>query len=87
MTFLARFNDFWPNIALFKKTHVRTNMNEITLSQADVYRIAYEALLAKLPESVRLKVLQAKTDLKMQGDSEVVKFIKRVIAMAEQDDK
>lgn len=51
----------------------------------NVYKLAYDKLFAQLPERVKAKVLQA---VGKDGpvDPEVMAFIKRVIAMAEQDD-
>lgn len=63
-----------------------TKLNEIEPNMANPYKQAYDRLLALAPESLRLKVLAAKGNDTLK-DSDVDKFVKRVIALAEQDDK
>ena len=58
------------------------NSNESEPNMENAYKQAYDRLLALAPESLRLKALDPFT-----YDKEVRAFCKRVIALAEQDDK
>lgn len=53
---------------------------------ANHYERAYQMLLSQAPESLRLKVL-ASVNSPTKMDPDVLAFINRVIALAEQDDK
>jgi len=61
-------------------------LSEIEPNMVNPYQQAYDRLLALASESLRLKVLAAKGNDSLK-DSDVDKFVKRVIALAEQDDK
>ena len=53
------------------------------------YQKAYETLLATQSEPLKTRILEAKgrdLDEKSQTDKDIVIFLKRVIALAEQDD-
>lgn len=56
------------------------------LTDADCYRLTYERLLAQLPSALKEKVLDARARDK-EAAPEVTHFIKRVIELAEADDK
>ena len=60
------------------------NTDKVGWDSRNPYKLAWDTLFAQLTSDMQAKVLSHDTDLK---DKDVAEFVKRVSALAEQDDK